>query len=205
LHDLETAIGLGPAHLSWYQLTLEPNTAFERRPPALPADGVIADIEVRGRALLADCGYGRYEISGYARPGRRCAHNLHYWRFGDYLGIGAGAHGKVTLPPEGAILRRARVRNPRTYMERAGGTAAFTEERVTDPGQVAIEFLMNALRLTEGVDIECFEQRTGQPFSTIAGPVTEGVRRGWLHEPSGGGLRTTARGLEVLNSVLLLF
>src|SRR5690606_23310645 len=128
--DVERVIELGPAHVSWYQLTLEPNTAFHRRPPPLPDEDVVLDIEARGRALLAAAGYERYEVSAYARPGFRCRHNLHYWRFGDYVGIGAGAHGKHTSA-DGEILRRAKTRNPRTYMELAGTDAAVRIERIS--------------------------------------------------------------------------
>jgi putative oxygen-independent coproporphyrinogen III oxidase len=204
LEDLAIAVDLAPAHLSWYQLTLEPNTAFHRRPPVLPTDDSVAEIESVGRALLARRGYRRYEISAYAQPGRRCVHNLHYWRFGDYVGIGAGAHGKVTLPADGSVRRRAKTRNPRTYMERAGTLPAVAEERITAREQLVLEFMMNALRLTDGVDVECFENRTGQPRAAISEAVTEATRRGWMCEESGT-LKPTEKGLEVLNSLLLLF
>jgi putative oxygen-independent coproporphyrinogen III oxidase len=204
LQDLAIAVGLAPAHLSWYQLTLEPNTAFHRRPPALPADDAVAEMEDAGRALLSRHGYRRYEISAYAQPGRRCVHNLHYWSFGDYLGIGAGAHGKVTLSADGSIRRRAKTRNPLTYMDRAGAPQAVTEERIASSEQIALEFMMNALRLIDGVAVECFESRTGQPRAAIDEAVTEAIRRGWLcDEP--GSLKPTKQGLEVLNSLLLLF
>jgi oxygen-independent coproporphyrinogen-3 oxidase len=203
LADLERATELGPAHLSWYQLTLEPNTAFHRRPPALPAEDAVIEIEERGRSLLAAQGYGRYEVSAYAAPGRRCVHNLNYWQFGDYLGIGAGAHGKITLPGERAIARRAKLRNPRTYMEQAGSAAAATLERI-DAEQLTVEFMMNALRLADGVSAACYPERTGQPIDAIAAPVGDAVRRGWMSADAGV-LKATPAGLHVLNSLLALF
>jgi len=202
--DLERAIALKPEHLSWYQLTLEPNTAFERRPPALPDDDVVAAIEEQGRALLAAHGYERYEVSAYARRGRRCLHNLNYWQFGDYLGVGAGAHGKVTLPAAGEIARRAKTRNPRTYLQHAGCAAATSEERVTTRAQAALELLMNALRVLDGMPIETFEARAGQPAAAIEAARAAAVTRGWLRaEPDR--LRATPSGVEKLNRLLELF
>ncbi len=202
--DLERAIALTPTHVSWYQLTLEPNTAFERRPPPLPDDDVVARIEEQGRALLAVHGYERYEISAYAQRGRRCLHNLNYWQFGDYLGLGAGAHGKVTLPADAAIARRAKTRNPRTYLQRAGAAAATSEERVATRSQAALELLMNALRVLDGMPIETFEARAGQPAAAIGPARAEAAARGWLGaEPER--LRATPAGLERLNKVLELF
>ena len=202
--DLEGALELAPAHISWYQLTLEPNTAFERRPPALPDDDVVRRIEERGRALLAAHGYARYEISAYARPGRRCLHNLNYWQFGDYLGLGAGAHGKITLRSAGEIARRAKTRNPRTYQQRAGATDSVAQESVARPEQAALEFLMNALRLVEGTSVEIFAARAGQPVSTLAAARAAAVERGWLtSEP--GVLRATPSGIDRLNRLLELF
>ena len=202
--DLEQAVALTPEHVSWYQLTLEPNTAFERRPPELPGDDVVAKIEEQGRALLAAHGYERYEISGYAQRGRRCLHNLNYWQFGDYLGVGAGAHGKVTLPEAGHIARRAKTRNPRTYQLQAGNAAATSEERVATREQAALEFLMNALRLLDGTTVETFEARAGQPERAIGAARAAAAARGWLSaEP--GLLRATPSGLERLNKLLELF
>jgi oxygen-independent coproporphyrinogen-3 oxidase len=204
LADLERAVGLAPEHVSWYQLTLEPNTAFERRPPPLPDDDVVASIEEHGRSLLAAHGYIRYEISAYARPGRRCLHNLNYWQFADYVGVGAGAHGKLTLLEAGEIARRAKTRNPRTYLQRAGRADAVGEERIDSRAQAALEFLMNALRLLDGTPIEMFETRAGQPAAAIGAARAEATARGWLGaEPDR--LRATASGLQRLNRVLELF
>lgn len=202
--DLEQALELEPAHLSWYQLTLEPNTAFERRPPALPDDEIVARSEQQGRALLARSGYERYEISAYAGSGRRCLHNLNYWQFGDYLGLGAGAHGKITLPGAGAIARRAKTRNPRTYALRAGSPNSATHELVTSTPQAALEFAMNALRLVEGVPTSVFSARAGQPAASIEPARLTAVQRGWL-APEPHLLRATPSGLEQLNRVLELF
>jgi oxygen-independent coproporphyrinogen-3 oxidase len=202
--DLERAVAFAPEHVSWYQLALEPNTAFERRPPPLPDDDVVARIEERGRELLAAHGYERYEISAYARRGRRCLHNSNYWQFGDYLGLGAGAHGKVTLPEAGVIARRAKTRNPRTYLQRAGRGDAASEERVATRGQAALEFLMNALRLVDGTPVEVFEARAGQPAAAIAAARAEATARGWLG-PEPERLRATPAGLQRLNRLLELF
>ena len=204
LTDLQEAVELAPAHLSWYQLTLEPNTAFERRPPALPADETVTEIETRGRELLAAAGFVRYEISAYSQPGQQCAHNLNYWHFGDYLGVGAGAHGKITLPDMQAIERRAKTRNPRTYVETAGAPSACNAQRLTEPREIAVEFLLNSLRVLEGVPQEWFVERAGLPLEAIAAPRREAVDRGWLADEPGR-LRATPAGREVLNRLLELF
>jgi oxygen-independent coproporphyrinogen-3 oxidase len=198
--DLEQALALAPAHLSWYQLTLEPNTHFERHPPNLPDDDSVIAIEVAGRALLASQGYERYEVSAYARPGFRCRHNLNYWEFGDYLGIGAGAHGKLTVAP-GAIERRVKTRNPRTYLELAGTAGATRTERVESPDDVITEFLMNALRLVDGVDANLLAERTGQPLERIRAGLNRARARGWMTANSGR-LQATNGGLQSLNRLL---
>lgn len=204
LADLERALALAPSHLSWYQLTLEPNTAFHRTPPALPGDDVVEHTEEQGRALLAAQGFERYEVSAYARRGRRCLHNVNYWQFGDYLGLGAGAHGKITLRGEDVIKRRAKTRNPRTYLNCAGSADAASEERVVTRSQAALELLMNALRLLDGMPAAIFAARAGQPVTAIAAPRARAIARGWLHaEPDT--LRATPAGLQQLNRVLELF
>jgi len=204
LADLKAAVAREPPHLSWYQLTLEPNTAFHRKPPPLPAEELVLEIEHRGRELLAAHGYARYEVSAYARAGQRCAHNLNYWQFGDYLGIGAGAHGKVTLPGAGAIERRAKTRNPRTYTNAAGTPRAVAVERIADARQIAVEFLMNALRLPDGVPFALFQQRAGQEIAAIERPLRDARTRGWLADEPGV-LRPSSAGLEGLNRLLALF
>jgi putative oxygen-independent coproporphyrinogen III oxidase len=204
LGDLERAIELAPTHLSWYQLTLEPNTAFERRPPPLPSEDIVVELEARGRRLLAAAGYGRYEVSAYALPARQCAHNLNYWQFGDYLGLGAGAHGKVTLGAAPTIERRAKTRNPRTYVETAGTPAAVGVTSTSETRAVVVEFLLNGLRLVDGVPESWFAARTGQPLKSIDAPRRKAVDRGWLAADPGR-LRPTPLGLTVLNRLLELF
>jgi oxygen-independent coproporphyrinogen-3 oxidase len=204
LFDLEAALALAPAHLSWYQLTLEPDTAFHRRPPPLPDDDRVADMEDAGRAVLAAAGYARYEISAYAQPGRECRHNRNYWEYGDYLGIGAGAHGKLTDPASGHVRRRARQRNPRAYMKLAGTAAAWVEESVDSPARLVTEFMMNALRLVEGVPLASFEQRTGLSAARLD-PVLATARDRGLIGDDPLRLRATATGLRYLNDLIGLF
>jgi oxygen-independent coproporphyrinogen-3 oxidase len=204
LADLEAAVGLAPEHISWYHLTLEPNTAFHRRPPPLPPDETVLEIEREGRALLASHGYARYEISAYARTGASCRHNLNYWLFGDYLGIGAGAHGKITRLDPAAVERRAKTRNPRTFVTQAGSATAVTIERIDGAPQVALEFLMNALRLPGGVSTACFEARAGQPLSAVRSQIDDAIAREWLSEDEHA-LRPTPLGLQFLNRLLESF
>ena len=201
--DLERAIALEPEHLSWYQLTIEPNTAFGRRAPALPDDDEIAAIQDRGLERLERAGYARYEISAYALAGRECRHNLNYWEFGDYLGIGAGAHGKIT-EPDGGILRTMKRRNPLSYLRAAGGTQAGTLEQVRAAEHRILEFALNALRLTRGFGYELFEERTGLPRAMLQAPVGEALQAG-LAEVSGGRVRASPKGLRYLNDLLLIF
>ncbi len=201
--DLNVALGFEPEHVSWYQLTLEPHTAFHRKPPALPDEDLVAEIELRGRGLLERFGYARYEVSAYARPGYRCRHNLNYWQFGDYIGIGAGAHGKLTLA-DGSVERRAKPRNPRTYMAQAGSPGSAEVDRFAPSARTVLEFMMGALRLPEGVPAESFEARTGLPLAAIEPARAQAVRRGWMTgEP--GRLRATPGGLAFLNGLLALF
>jgi oxygen-independent coproporphyrinogen-3 oxidase len=200
IDDLTRVVALAPTHLSWYQLTLEPNTRFERCPPALPDDDIVHAIETAGRELLAAAGFGRYEVSAYARPGFRCRHNLNYWEFGDYLGIGAGAHGKLTLA-DGVIERRARTRNPRTWMAAAGTPAAISIERIDEPEALTTEFLMNALRLIDGVPSALLTARTRQPLARIEAGLANVRQRGWL-EADPAQLRATPAGLQALNRML---
>jgi len=204
LADLAAAVAIGPPHLSWYQLTLEPNTAFHRRPPPLPAEEVVLEIEQRGREMLAAHGFERYEVSAYERGGHRCVHNLNYWQFGDYLGLGAGAHGKVTIPREQAVERRAKTRNPRTFMATVGTPSSVTVERIDDRAQLSVEFLMNVLRLPDGVPAELFEQRAGRPIAAIEKVLRDARARGWLVAERDT-LRATAAGLQMLNPLLALF
>ncbi|MEX1198025.1 MAG: radical SAM family heme chaperone HemW [Pseudohongiellaceae bacterium] len=200
--DLRQALQLEPAHLSWYQLTIEPNTSFYKRPPdALPEETVI-DTQDRGLSLLESAGLQRYEVSAWARPGRASVHNLNYWTFGDYLGIGAGAHGKITLPGESRIVRTRKRRQPDHYLK-----SSLTRSAGCDPvpdNQLVLEFLMNALRLTGGFTVPQFEAHTGLPFGTLEKQVESLTDRG-LMTCEGERCRTTPRGLQLLDSVLETF
>ena len=165
LFDLRTAIAQNPTHLSWYQLTMEPNTVFWSQPPQLPEDDLLWDIQEAGQALLAAEGYAQYEVSAYARNERAARHNLNYWTFGDFLGIGAGAHAKLSAP-DGHIVRTWKTRLPKDYLDPAKAFQAG--ERVLDAAELPFEFLMNALRLSDGVPAVLFEQRTGLPLNLLA-------------------------------------
>lgn len=200
LDDLKIALSHGPQHLSWYQLTIEPNTEFYSRPPQLPEDDILWEIQEQGQALLAARGLHQYEVSAYARPGREARHNLNYWEFGDYLGIGAGAHGKITWRERQEVIRSWKTRNPSHYLSRLGQYRAGQE--AIAPVDMPFEFLMNALRLTAGVDEGLYVQRAGLPLSTLEPMLSESRQRGWM-DPSR--LQTTAQGFRYLNEVLAQF
>ena len=200
--DLITAIALQPEHLSWYQLTIEPNTEFYSRPPTLPVEDLLADIQELGEERLAAAGFRQYEVSAYARPDRRARHNLNYWRYGDYLGLGAGAHGKITQPQAGRILRLNKTRLPEHYLDTQRPFTAA--ERNVDQDDRALEFMMNALRLLEGVSLELFEQRSGLQWQDIATQVEALRERGLLSEDPER-LATTPIGQRYLNEVLSRF
>lgn len=201
LADLDGALALAPEHLSWYQLTIEPGTAFHRRPPALPDDDTVAAIEAAAYARLDGAGFTRYEVSAWARPGRRCRHNLNYWTFGDYLGIGAGAHGKFTRAAPFALVRTVRPREPRRYLAAAGTGAGVQRETVGAPQRRVEEFLLNALRLVEGVEVAVFEARTGLPRACLDQALARARQRGLVRIASGR-VRPTATGLRFLNEIL---
>jgi oxygen-independent coproporphyrinogen-3 oxidase len=200
LADLQTAITLNSEHISWYQLTLEPKTEFYRRPPTLPADETLAEIERLGLELLEANGYVRYEVSAFARDERYCRHNLNYWSFGDYVGIGAGAHGKLsTITDTGLEVRRTRkASQPRLYLQQPEHTDVDT---VPLPA-MALEFMMNALRLVGGVSKDRFTERTGLPWSDIQ-PTWQRLHQQGLVEHDR--CATTALGLRYLDSVLAEF
>ncbi len=197
LQDLRQAIDLDPEHLSWYQLTIEPNTAFYRAPPTLPDDDAIADTEQAGLAFLADHGLQRYEVSAFARPGRQCRHNLNYWRFGDYLGIGAGAHGKITRPEENRILRYRKTRLPEHYLADPAG-ARRGDEPIEDR---LLEVLLNALRLVDGIDRDSLLARTGLPPTDVEATLAP-LRHSGLLVADRQRMACTPLGLRYLNSVL---
>ena len=204
LADVERAITLSPTHISHYQLTLEPNTAFAANPPPLPDDDHAWAMQEACEARLAQAGYAQYEISAYAQPGRRCVHNLNYWRFGDYLGIGTGAHGKLSDAAAGTVRRRWKTRHPHAYMEAAGGAARIGGDNIVDANELPFEYMLNALRLIDGVPLADFAERTGLPPERIAGPLAEAHRRGWLADDAQQ-LRTTALGQRFLNDVIAGF
>lgn len=208
--DLTQAIQLEPEHLSWYQLTIEQNTVFYSAPPVLPEEDILADIQDAGQSLLANAGYRQYEVSAYAQTGKRARHNMNYWQFGDYLGIGAGAHGKITLPEQEHIVRVWKTRLPKHYLESShkiavpvnhhhnsfiGGGEIITAEALP------LDFLLNALRLNEGVPVELFLQRTGLTLAALE-PQWQSLTAQGLVEIQAGSMRTTALGQRFLNRVL---
>ncbi|WP_344701883.1 radical SAM family heme chaperone HemW [Halomonas cibimaris] len=205
LDDLEQALALAPEHLSWYQLTLEPNTAFYARPPVLPEEDTLYDIQELGHRCLEQAGLSRYEISAYARPGHESRHNLNYWTFGDYLGIGAGAHGKLSdVDRQGrwTIERRWKTRQPEAYLQRRWDMRGFVAgKREVPADELPLEFCMNALRLTEGVDAARWPAHTGQPLGALQVLLQDSVKKGLLQETSNR-LQPTPQGLLFLNELL---
>jgi oxygen-independent coproporphyrinogen-3 oxidase len=200
--DLRRALDLGPSHLSWYQLTIERNTAFYKAPPELPEESLLGAIQDSGELLLAENGFEHYEVSAYARPGHRCRHNLNYWQFGDYLGIGAGAHGKITLPVEARVLRTAKRRQPAEYLaaspcfDAAGGAIEIADLRG--------DFMLNALRLKEGFDPALFTARTGLEIEQLEARCSRLAGDGLLeHSPSL--VKPTSLGWRFLDDVVAAF
>jgi putative oxygen-independent coproporphyrinogen III oxidase len=202
LADVRTAMALAPTHLSVYQLTLEPNTPFHAMPPPLPNDDTLAAMQEAIEQTLASGDFIHYEVSAYAKSGQECAHNRNYWEFGDYLGIGAGAHGKIT-GHEG-ILRLARRKQPQDYLAQAGTLQVLAETRRLTPDEAAFEFMLNALRLVEGVPLALFSQRTGLPLATVESALEQAIRRGMLEERNDV-LRPTVHGQHFLNDLIGLF
>jgi putative oxygen-independent coproporphyrinogen III oxidase len=203
LADLEQAIALGIHHISWYQLTIEPNTAFHRQPPPLPSDDALDGIQQAGFKRLAQAGLTQYEVSAFAKtPDDHCRHNLNYWQFGDYLGIGAGAHSKITRPDESRILRMRKTRLPRHYLERTQGWNV--ETHVLTPAELPSDFLLNALRLNDGVPAPLFETRTGLPHARLEPAYSQLVQRGLLAADPDR-MTTTPLGFRFLNDVLMAF
>jgi putative oxygen-independent coproporphyrinogen III oxidase len=222
LADIQQAIDLGPTHMSWYQLTIEPNTEFFKRPPVLPEDETLWDIQEAGQALLAEHGFEQYEVSAYAQKDKQAAHNLNYWQFGDYLGIGAGAHGKVTdlvNAPESLtaspVFRTWKTRAPKDFLNAATddakeqGKSFLAGKESIQNEDIGLEFLMNALRLQQGFDLNLFEQRTGYPLTTIASGIDTAIEKGLLekHQLNDGSeqIKTSDKGSLFLNEILALF
>jgi len=196
--DIQEAARSGAAHISAYQLTLEPNTVFWNRPPPLPEHDMCADMQLVAEEILDRCGYDHYETSAFARAGRRCQHNLNYWEFGDYLGIGAGAHGKISFPDR--ITRHERAKQPAAYLQ----GNAVVEHRAIPPQELPFEFMLNALRLVEGFPAVLFEERTGLPLAILEKKLQTAEGAGLL-ERDWKRVRPTARGQRFLNELLALF
>jgi oxygen-independent coproporphyrinogen-3 oxidase len=207
--DVETAIGLGPAHVSYYHLTLEPGTVFHARPPPLPDEDAAWDMQAAGQELLAGAGYAQYEVSAYARPGAACRHNLNYWSFGDYVGLGAGAHGKLSRALPADVLRSAKPRQPRSYQAAlALRERVIGERRVVPAEDLPFEFMLNALRLNAGFTAALFEAHTGLSVAVIASPLARAQAQGLLAPlpgPAGAGWMPTPLGRRFLNDLQGLF
>ena len=202
LADIETALAYAPPHLSAYHLTLEPNTYFHRYPPALPDDDATAQMQEAIEARLAAAGYRHYETSAFALPGRQARHNMNYWTFADYLGIGAGAHSKISLPDR--IARQARYKQPKQYMENAAAGDPIQEQHAVAPNEIGFEFMMNALRLNGGFPLVLFEERAGMPLTSVLAQLDSAEQRGFIvrdHEH----VTPTALGRRFLNDLLQIF
>jgi oxygen-independent coproporphyrinogen-3 oxidase len=197
--DIRAALACGVPHVSAYQLTIEPNTAFYSRPPPLPEHDACADMQLAIEEALAAAGYEHYETAAFARPSHRCKHNINYWEFGDYLGIGAGAHGKVSFPDR--VTRHERIKQPRDYMSAA---VTVARETTVPPAELPFEFMLNALRLVDGFPLALFQERTGLPITAVQAQLAEAERKG-LIERDWQRLRPTERGRLFLNDLLALF
>jgi len=202
-NDIDTALSFQTPHLSLYNLTLEPNTYFANFPPKLPSEDEIDLMFEQNLALLTKAGYQRYEVSAYAKKDQECKHNLNYWRFGDYIGIGAGAHGKISFPNK--ITRQVRERHPETYMSAIENQGhALIESKEINAEDLPFEFMLNALRLTSGVETSSFSERTGLPLSALSKALNEACQKGLLDE-NPKNLKPTALGLRYLNDLQALF
>jgi len=201
--DIETALSFNTPHLSLYNLTLEPNTYFANFPPKLPSEDIVDAIFEQSLDLLTKAGFQRYEVSAYAKPGMECKHNLNYWRFGDYIGIGAGAHGKISFPDK--VTRQVRERHPETYMQAIEQNGnALIESKEISAADLPFEFMLNTLRLTDGVATNTFSERTGLPLSSISKGLDEASKKGLL-DPDPTVLKGTPQGLRYLNNLQELF
>lgn len=202
--DIDTAIALEPTHISYYQLTIEPNTLFYQRPPKLPDDEPIDDWQLANQQRLAEAGYGQYEVSAYAKPNQQCQHNLNYWQFGDYLGIGAGAHGKISDAAQQSITRRVKHKQPKTYMELAHTDKVCLKTEMLKQRDVGFEFMLNALRLTDGFSTPLFFQRAGLPLSIIQSALQQAEAADLIHYDIHR-IQPTVKGHRYLNSLIELF
>lgn len=202
LYDLKTATELAPPHLSWYQLTIEQNTQYYSKPPTLPDEDVLWDIFEQGHEVLSQAGYEQYEISGYSKPGMQCQHNLNYWRFGDYIGIGCGAHGKLTAPNDGVIYRRSKIKHPRGYMDE---NKPYLDTEVTiAEDELPFEFFMNRFRLLEPTPKQDFVDFTGLQLDVVEATIQQGIKQGLLSETDTH-WQVTKLGQRYLNSLFDLF
>lgn len=197
--DLDAVIAMEPPHISWYQLTIEPNTSFASRPPRLPEDDILAEINERGHEKLHAAGYENYEVSAYAKPGHQSHHNRNYWQFGDYLGIGCGAHSKITLPDEQRILRCEKIKHPQGYLDLTRALRYKTWEVQAD--ELPFEFFMNLLRLAEPISKQLFTERTGLPLATAEAALAPALQKGLVVE-NDQQWTTTPLGRRFLNSIL---
>jgi oxygen-independent coproporphyrinogen-3 oxidase len=200
--DLDVALAFAPPHLSIYHLTIEPNTVFANTPPELPDADLASDMLDAITSRTRSEGLQRYEVSAFARTGHRCAHNLNYWQFGDYLGIGAGAHGKLSFP--GRIVRQVRWREPAMYMQRALAGESISNQHEVNAGDLPFEFMLNALRLADGFELARFAERTGQPVSAIDATLARAEEQG-LIERAGTSVRPTPRGFDFLSDLQSMF
>ena len=204
LLDLRTAMDLHPTHLSWYELTIEPNTWFYRHPPVRPDDEALWKMQTAGHSLLSDAGYHRYEVSAYAQEGRQCRHNLNYWQFGDYLGIGAGAHAKISNAATQTITRTSKVKQPRTYLDAAHSKARISTSTELSADDVMLEFAMNSLRLDSGFTESAFTAATSLPFALIERQVQRAIENELLAEDKDL-IKATVKGQRYLNELLQLW
>ncbi|MGB5180371.1 MAG: radical SAM family heme chaperone HemW [Gammaproteobacteria bacterium] len=204
LLDLRTAVELQPTHLSFYELTIEPNTRFYRQPPQRPDDDTLWEMQTAGRSLLSDAGYQRYEVSAFAQPGRQCRHNLNYWQFGDYLGIGAGAHAKISNAATQTISRISKVKHPRAYLDAAHSDARIGNRSELSVADVTLEFAMNSLRLDSGFTSAAFTAATSLPFAVIESPVNAAIERELLVADNDV-IKATEKGQRYLNELLQLW
>ena len=202
--DIETAIALEPKHLSHYQLTIEPNTFFHHQPPTTPDDDYLWEMQLACQTSLAKNNYAQYEISAYAKEGAQCQHNLNYWQFGDYLGIGAGAHGKLTNAPEQKIHRSWKVKQPKDYIVNAPTDKRISGEKLLNREDASFEFMMNALRLNNGFETEIFQQHVGLPISVIEKQLKQAEEKEWISWDLKR-IKPTETGRQYLNNLLEIF
>ena len=203
LDDLRQAIAAKPNHISWYQLTIEENTLFHYSPPPIPNDDLIWDMQQQGQLLLEEAGYEQYEVSAYAKKNQQSKHNMNYWQFGDYLGIGAGAHGKITMP-DGSITRHTKFRHPEEYMKHALDDKARSTEKPLKKDDITFEFMLNIARLKNGFNSELFEQRTWMSFSLIEGPLKSLIEDGLILK-SGNHYKPSEKGYLFVNDIVNRF